>query len=303
MSIAKHYLSIEKADDARAALSFVFLAAGDAIFTAEKRVNENFFLRGRGRSLNTDLYSYVQSVHEVEELDDHVETNITDESLKILNQYIKTRIDLIEFEYESENRVTKNMQGLILDLKSVYSIIISQVQNLDELKDILTPNVDEEPWKTNWDVSHLVSEPLKNFSESEYQPSDKGDSKLINLIRTKVEYDRFKILDDLIEYFKTRNREDLIELIKVSTFKFISDSASNISNTYNLDLDAFNVINKARINYISRTKLDLKYTQELVGINASTYKKRSNKIKLELIDLGEELQTGNSNLMQDYLIN
>lgn len=303
MSIAKFYMAVESAEDSRAALGHVFSAAGDAMFTAEKRVNECFFLRGRGRTLNADLYSYVQSVNEVDEFDDHVETNMTDARLDILNKYLKSRIDNIENEYESENRATKNIQSLILDLKSVFSIIISQVQNMGELKDVLTPNIEEEPWLSNWDVSQLSIEPLVNFSLDDIKPTDKGDSKLIKLIRTKIETDRYRILDELIEYFKDKGREDIVEYIKVSTFNFINDTATNITNVHNLDNDAYNVINKARINYISRKKLDLKYTQELVGINASTYKKRSNRIKLELVDLGEELKTGNLNLMQDYLIN
>lgn len=303
MSLAKNYIGVETAEDSRAALSIVFYSAGDAIFTAEKRVNECFYTRGRGRNLNTDLYSYVQSVHEVDEFDDHVEEKLTDERVKILNKYLESKITSIEDEYESEKRVTKNITGLILDLKTVYSYMISQISNITELKDIVTPNIDEEPWLSNWAIDQLEVEPLKNYTEEEIRPSDKGENKLLKLIKNKIEHDRYQILDDLIEYFKSVKREDVVEAIKVNGFMFINDTASNITNSYNLDNADSHVVNAARINYIEKRKVDLKYSQELVGINASTYKKRSGRIKLEMIELGEELKEGNINLMQDYLIN
>jgi hypothetical protein len=303
MSIAKHYMAVEESSDSRAALSYVFLAGGDAMFTAEKRVGECFFTRGRGRNLNTDLYSYVQSVTQVDEFDDHVEENLTDARLNILNKYLKSKIDQINNEFESEKRVTKNISGLILDLKSVYSIILSQVHNVDELKDVVTPNISEAPWTSNWEISQLMLPSLDNYTEQEIKPKDKGETKLIKLIKEKIEFDRYKILDNLINHFKEIDREDIIETIKLSKFKFINDTSNNIANIYNLNKTSYNIVNTARINYISKRKLDLKYSQELVGINASTYKKRSSRIKLEMIDLGEELKTGNLNLMQDYLIN
>ncbi len=279
------------------------MAGGDAIFTAEKRVGECFFTRGRGRNLNSDLYSYVQSVTEVDEFDDHVEENLTDARLNILNKYLRSKIEQINKEFESEKRVTKNISGLILDLKSVYSIILSQVHNIDELKDVITPNIDESPWKSEWNVSQLILPELVNYESSEIKIKDKGETKLIKLIKEKIEVDRYVILDKLISHFKEIDREDIIETIKLSKFKFINDTSNNIANIYNLNNESYTIVNSARINYISKRKLDLKYSQELIGINASTYKKRSSRIKLEMIDLGEELKTGNLNLMQDYLIN
>ena len=62
------------------------------------------------------------------------------------------------------------------------------------------------------------------------------------------------------------------------------------------------VVNAARVTYISRRKIDLNYALELVNLPATTYKKRANKIKLEILDLGRELSEGTNNKMQEYLI-
>lgn len=304
MSISRHYSALDNAEDAQSALPYVFLATGDSVFTAEKRVGECFFTRGRGRKMDdSDLFSYVQSTEELDDYEDtKMESDITAERVKVINTYLEGKIAAIQGEYDSENRITKNIRGRILDLKAVYAYMLSKIDNPNDLKDFVSPNIEENPWALEWSLNHLELEPLYNFTLDEVRSIDKGETKLFKDIKDKISYDRYKILDDLIEYFKSVQREDLVDYIKVNSFKFISDSTSGISNSHNLSDEDFAVVNSARVMYISRRKIDLNYSLELVNLPATTYKKRSNKIKNELLDLGDELSDGVNNKMKDYLI-
>lgn len=304
MSISRHYAALNNAEDAQSALPYVFLATGDSVFTAEKRVGECFFTRGRGRKMDdSDLFSYVQSTEDMDDYEDtKIESDITTERVKVINSYLESKINAINEEYTSENRVTKNVRGSIIDLKSVYAYMLSKIESPNDLKDFASPDIKSDPWALEWSLNHLELDPLYNFSLDEVRPSDKGETALFKAIKDKISYDRFKILDDLIEYFKSTDREDLVEYIKVNTFKFISDSTSGIANSHDLSEEDFSVVNSARVMYISRRKIDLNYSLELVNLPATTYKKRSGKIKSDLLELGEELSSGVNNKMKDYLI-
>ena len=304
MSIEKHYNALEDAKEASLALPYLFLATGDAYYTAEKRVSECFFTRGRGRKMDTsDMYSYVQSTDDLDtEEDTQVEDSLNQSKLNILNTFLEAKISGIETEYKTESRITKNMKGRILDLKSIYAHMLSKIYDPNELKDFISPSIVDEPWESSWDLSHLDIPTLDNYSTSEIMPPDKGETKLFRAIRSKIAYDRYKILDTLINHFKSTFREDLVDYIKVNGFKFISDSTSGISDSHQLTEEDFAVVNAARVTYISRRKIDLNYSLELIGLPATTYKKRSSKIKLELLDLGDELGDGVNNQIKDYLI-
>jgi hypothetical protein len=303
MSLVKYYTAIEKAEDAQAALPYLFQAAGDSTFTADKRVGECFFTRGRGRKMDPELFSPVQTSYEVGEDDLTEETVIEKEIISGLNSYLEGKIQVINDEYESEGRVTKSMRSLILDLKSIYAQILSRIAVIQDLKDFSSPLIDDEPWASEWTQDHLINlKPLVNFSEKEIYSTDKGETKLLKNIKDKVSYDRYKILDNLIEYFKDVSRGDIAEYIMVNEFKFISDSSTSIIETHSLTEEDFHVVNAARVTFISRRKIDLNYALELVNIPSTTYKKRSGKIKLELLDLGEEIGNGTNNKMQDYLL-
>jgi hypothetical protein len=301
MSLARHYLAIDNAEDSRAALNFVFLANGDSVFTAEKRIAECFFTRGRGRSLNTDLFSYAtESIDEDEDL--HVETKFIEETNKILNKYLESKMEIIEEEFASTGKVTKNIKSILLDLKVAYSLILSK-SDLDGLSSLSLPDIDKPLWKELWEVDHLNILPLTNFSEDVVKPSERAESKLATMIRHRVRRDRYQVLDNLINYFTQIGRDDVVESIKVNEFQFINDTSTNISDKYKIELEGYQVINESRLQYISKIKIDLQYAQELIGIHASTYKKRSGNIKVELTELGEELKTGNLNSIQDYILN
>lgn len=301
MSLARNYLAVESAEDARAALNFVFLANGDAVFTADKRVAECFFTRGRGRSLNTDLFSYATVVEDEEE-DLQVESRIAEEVNKIFNKYLESKMDMIEDEFANTGRVTKNINSILFDLKVAYSLILSK-SDLDGLTTLSLPDLDKPLWKEIWTVDHLKVEPLDNFSDDVIKPSERVEAKLATMIRAKVRRDRYQVLDTMINYFTEIGREDVVESIKVNEFQFINDTSSNISDKYKIEQEGYQIINEARLQYISKIKVDLQYAQELIGIHASTYKKRSGNIKLELNELGEELKTGNLNTIQDYILN
>lgn len=304
MSLSRHYSAIENAEDAQSALPYVFLAAGDSVFTSEKRVGECFFTRGRGRKMDaSEMFSFAQSSEDLEDYEDtSIEEDITSERIKVLNSYLESKITVIEKEYEKENRITKNIRSLILDLKAIYAYMLSKIENLDDLKDFISPNLEKEPWALEWSLNHLKIESLSNYDKNEIYSVDKGETKLFKTIKDKITHDRFKILDDLVEYFKSTYREDLVEYIKVNSFKFISESTSGISNTHNLSESDFSLVNSARVMYISRRKIDLNYALELINLPATTYKKRSSRIKEELLNLGEELGDGINNKMKDYLI-
>lgn len=301
MSLARHYLAIDSSEDSRSALNFVFLANGDSVFTAEKRIAECFFTRGRGRSLNTDLFSYATTAEDEDE-DLHVEAKYAEETTKIINEYLESKMDIIEDEFAETGRVTKNIKSLLLDLKVAYSLILSK-SDLDGLSTLSLPDIEKPLWKELWEVDHLNVEPLTNFSEDVLKPSERSEPKLATLIRYKVRRDRYKVLDILINYFSQIGRDDVVESIKVNEFQFINDTSSSISDKYKIELEGYRVIDEARLQYISKIKIDLQYSQELIGIHSSTYKKRSGNIKLELTELGEELKTGNLNAMQDYILN
>lgn len=301
MSLARNYLAVESAEDARAALNFVFLANGDAVFTADKRIAECFFTRGRGRSLNTDLFSYATVVEDEEE-DLQVESRIAEEVNKIFNKYLESKMDMIEDEFANTGRVTKNINSILFDLKVAYSLILSK-SDLDGLTTLSLPDLDKPLWKEIWTVDHLKVEPLDNFSDDVIKPSERVEAKLATMIRAKVRRDRYQVLDTMINYFTEIGREDVVESIKVNEFQFINDTSSNISDKYKIEQEGYQIINEARLQYISKIKVDLQYAQELIGIHASTYKKRSGNIKLELNELGEELKTGNLNTIQDYILN
>jgi hypothetical protein len=301
MSLARNYLAVESAEDARAALNFVFLANGDAVFTADKRIAECFFTRGRGRSLNTDLFSYATVVEDEEE-DLQVESRIAEEVNKIFNKYLESKMDIIEDEFANTGRVTKNINSILFDLKVAYSLILSK-SDLDGLTTLSLPDLDKPLWKEIWNVDHLKIEPLDNFSDDVIKPSERVEAKLATMIRAKVRRDRYQVLDTMINYFAEIGREDVVESIKVNEFQFINDTSSNISDKYKIEQEGYQIINEARLQYISKIKVDLQYAQELIGIHASTYKKRSGNIKLELNELGEELKTGNLNTIQDYILN
>lgn len=301
MSLAKHYVAIDNAEDARAALGSVFLANGDAIFTADKRIAECFFTRGRGRSLNMELYSYTSTSDESEE-DLHVEVKYLEEANKILNDYLESKIEMAEEEFSNIGRVTKNIMDIMYSLKVAYSLAISK-SDIDLLSNVSLPDIKKPLWSDIWSVSHLAIESLVHFSDEVIKPSEKPESELATLIRHKVRRDRYLILDELITYFESIDRGDIVEAIKVSEFQFINETSSSISDKYKVELEGYRVINEARIQYLSKVKVDLQYSQELIGIPASTYKKRIGAIKIELTDLGEELKQGNSNSMQDYILN
>jgi hypothetical protein len=301
MSLARNYLAVESAEDARAALNFVFLANGDAVFTADKRIAECFFTRGRGRSLNTDLFSYATVVEDEEE-DLQVESRIAEEVNKIFNKYLESKMDMIEDEFANTGRVTKNINSILFDLKVAYSLILSK-SDLDGLTTLSLPDLDKPLWKEIWNVDHLKIEPLDNFSDDVIKPSERVEAKLATMIRAKVRRDRYQVLDTMINYFAEIGREDVVESIKVNEFQFINDTSSNISDKYKIEQEGYQIINEARLQYISKIKVDLQYAQELIDIHASTYKKRSGNIKLELNELGEELKTGNLNTIQDYILN
>lgn len=302
MSLVKYYTAIEKAEDAQTALEHLLVAGGDSSFTAQKRVGECFFTRGRGRKMDPDLFSPVQTSYELEEESLDEESVVEKEVLKGLNLYLEQKIKVIETEYEEQGRVTKNMRSLILDLKSIYAQILSKINSPLDLKNFISPLIDVEPWKSEWTQDHLTVQPLVNFSKEEIYAYDKGETKLLKNIKDRISYDRHKILDDLIEYFKSISRGDVAEYIIVNGFRFISDSSSKIIDNHKLTEEDFHVVNAARITFISRRKIDLNYALELINLPATTYKKRASKIKLELIDLGEELGDGMNNKMQDYLL-
>jgi hypothetical protein len=302
MSISRHYNSIESAEDAETALQYLFTAAGDSTNIAERRVNESFHKRGRGRKMDPELFSYVQTAYDVGEEDREEENALEDMQLKAINSLLERKIQAIETEFEEQNRVTKNMRGLIIDLKSTYALILSRIYSVQDLKNFISPDIDVEPWLSNWSQDHLEVIPLNNYSEKEIYAADKGETKLLKNIKDKISFDRHKILDGLIEYFKGVSRGDIAEFIIVNGFKFISESAAGIKNENELTEEDFHVVNGARVTYISRRKIDLNYALELVNLPATTYKKRSTKIKLELIDLGEEISGGTNNKMHDYLI-
>lgn len=305
MSLSRNYLAIENAEDAEAALSYLFTAAGDTAFTADKRVNECFYKRGRGRKMNPDLFSYVQTSDDVGEEDITEEIAITEERKKIINSYLERKIAAIEEEFEEQQRITKNMRGLILDLKSIYAYIFSKLDANDPnmFKDYVSPRIDVEPWVSQWSQDHLELESLNNYTKEEVYSKDKGETQLLKNIKNKISYDRYRILDELIEYFKKVSRGDIVEYILVNGFKFISESTTGITNTHSLTEEDYHVVNAARVTYISRRKIDLNYALELVNLPATTYKKRSNKIKLEILDLGEEFGDVANNKMKDFLIN
>jgi hypothetical protein len=302
MSLVKYYTAIEKAEDAQTALEHLLVAGGDSSFTAQKRVGECFFTRGRGRKMDPDLFSPVQTSYELGEESLDEENVVEKEVIKGLNLYLEQKIKVIENEYEEQGRVTKNMRSLILDLKSIYAQILSKINSPLDLKNFISPLIDVEPWKSEWTQDHLTIQPLVNFSKEEIYAYDKGETKLLKNIKDRISYDRHKILDDLIEYFKSISRGDVAEYIIVNGFRFISDSSSKIIDDHKLTEEDFHVVNAARITFISRRKIDLNYALELINLPATTYKKRASKIKLELIDLGEELGDGMNNKMQDYLL-
>lgn len=301
MSIAKHYVAVSDAEDSKAALNYVFLANGDSVFTAEKRIAECFFTRGRGRSLNTDLFSYTTTSDEEDE-DMHVEVKYAEETTKVLNAYLESKLDQIEQEFADTGRITKNIKGLVLDLKVAYSLVLFK-SDLDGLDNLSLPDIDKPLWKELWEVDHLKIEPLDNFTDEVIKPMDKFEPTLARMIRHKVRRDRYLVLDTLITYFKSINRDDVVESIKIGEFQFMNDTSSNISDRYKIELEGYGVINAARQQYISKVKLDLQYSQELIGIHSSTYKKRSGSIKLEIAELGNELSTTNASSMQDYILN
>lgn len=301
MSLARHYLAINNAEDAKAALNAVFQANGDSIFTADKRIAECFFTRGRGRSLNTDLFSYTSTSDEEDE-DLQVEVKYFEETTRILNEYLESKLEMAEEEFSNVGRVTKNIMDLVYDLKVAYALALSR-SGLDLLSIISMPDIDKPLWGELWNVDHLIVEPLKHFSDDSIKPTEKPESKLATMIRHKVRRDRYIILDDLVTYFDSIKREDVVEAVKVNEFQFINDTTTSITNKYKIELEGFQVINEARLQFLSKVKIDLQYSQELIGINASTYKKRNGAIKSELTLLGEELKKGNSNSMQDYILN
>ena len=83
MSISRHYSAVDNADDAQSALPYVFLASGDSVFTAEKRVGECFFIRGRGRKMDaSEMFSYAQSSEELDDYEDtKIESDVTSERI------------------------------------------------------------------------------------------------------------------------------------------------------------------------------------------------------------------------------
>lgn len=301
MSLIKHYLAIDSAVDAQAALPYVFMAAGDVSFTAEKRTSEAFFTRSRGRSLTEDLFSSSQTSSEVGDEDNEIESDVTKSRIKIINQFLELRISKIEKEYETEGRITANIKTLTFDLKAVYGYLLSKLFSIDDLKEFISPDISKELWLELWDTKYLNVTELTNFTDLEIESTDKGETKLLRLIKNKVTHDRYQILDDLITYFSGRNRSEVVDFIKVSEFKFISEVTSGIRDLFNLSTEEFHVVNAARVNYLSKLKLDLNYSLELVDLAVTTYKKRSSRIKEELLDAGEELGSVN-NIMQDYLI-
>jgi hypothetical protein len=247
------------------------------------------------------LFSYATVVEDEEE-DLQVESRIAEEVNKIFNKYLESKMDMIEDEFANTGRVTKNINSILFDLKVAYSLILSK-SDLDGLTTLSLPDLDKPLWKEIWNVDHLKIEPLDNFSDDVIKPSERVEAKLATMIRAKVRRDRYQVLDTMINYFAEIGREDVVESIKVNEFQFINDTSSNISDKYKIEQEGYQIINEARLQYISKIKVDLQYAQELIGIHASTYKKRSGNIKLELNELGEELKTGNLNTIQDYILN
>lgn len=302
-TLVKYYNAIENSEDAQAALSYLFVAAGDSSFTAEKRVGECFFTRGRGRKMDPELFSPIQKSYEIEDEDTTDEVMIEQEVLTSLNSYLEVKIKHIESEVDKYKSITKHITSLIIDLKSVYAQILSKTNSVLDFKNYVSPDIAKEPWLSNWDSSNLKVDELLHFSSEPLYIPEEGETALFQKIRYKVAYDRYNILDNLVEYFKGVNRQDIVDYILVNEFKFISSSTSSIVEDHKLSDEDFSVVNSARVTFISKRKIDLNYALELLNLPSTTYKKRSGKIKMELLELGEDLGDGINNKMQDYLLN
>lgn len=298
----RHYLNVEKAEDAEIALASVFFSQGDSYFTAEKRVGECFLTRGKGRRIDPELYSSVKSSKDSEEeITEEFIEETSYQKIKLLNNYIEEKIKAIEKEFDDAGRVTKYINSLVLDLKSIYAIIFSKLYGTTEFHKFISPNIDIKFWSTVWDTDYLKLEPkLRFYTDKDIISQEMGETKLLKKIKDKVSYDRFKILDDLLVYFEDINRKDIVEIILVRKFDFINTSASGIKNKYKLSEEDEEMISSARRSYISKRKIDLNYSLILVDIATTTYKKRSAKIKNEIYDLGDN--GSKVNIMHDFML-
>lgn len=310
-NLSKLYYAVERAADPAEALRYLFLSEGDALFIAEKRVAESFFIRGRHRKSTNELYSFISSSETAfeEEEQDEILAEESMDIIKGINTYIKSKIEEIESEFSNYSKVTKNITGLVMELKTIYSFILFKISSTHDLVKIIGPDLNKPCWveilkSDAWDLSNLDNlTPLVNYTEKDYSPTryDK-ETDLIYKIRRRIEYDRYALLDELITYFKNAEQEELADIILAQEFAFLNDTATGITGRYKLSKDQHNMINKMRINYISRVKIDLKYALVLINLSPTTYKSRSGKVKQDFIYIGEAISQ-NPKVFIDFVIN